>query len=121
MNKELKLQEVKIGSFGADGDYRKTYRFKGIQVAWTRNHRAARSRDDRGQDKTLYQVGEDKYIVHILNWTHWQGEHDNAYFHSLDDEEGLSTPIILTSADVTAIFPDLANEAEISAPTDLDL
>ena len=83
---EYGLIEVKVGTTNATGDYRRTYRFSGRQAAFTRNYDAARSKDDRGTDKTLYQINVDKYIVLIKEWSRWQGESDFSQFYCEDLE-----------------------------------
>jgi len=116
---ELENIEVKVGTHGATGDYRRVYRFRGRQVAFTRNYDAARSRDDRGTDKRLYQVGEDKYVVLVEDWSRWQGESDFALFHSEDPES--QGPTVISGREVADKFPDLANEAGLECPIELDL
>ncbi len=115
----LETQEVKIGSLSATGDYRRIYRFQGESVAFTKNYDGARSRDDRGTDKTLYRVGEDRYIVLIEEWSRWQGESNFSHFYSHDPED--DRPTVLSGREVYETFPDLANEAGLCFPIELDL
>lgn len=123
--KEFELQEVKIGTLSQDGDYRRVYRFRGAQVGFMRDHTSARSRDDRGTDKTLYQISEDRYIVLIENWSQWQGEVNTSSFYRWEDDEISIDTIedvpmsILTTEQVCKRFPDLANAAGLMQPIEL--
>jgi len=116
---ELETIEVKVGTHGATGDYRRVWRFRGRQVAFTRNYNGARSRDDRGTDKTLYQVRNDGYVVLIEEWSRRQGESDFSRFYSEDPES--QRPTVISGRQVADLFPDLANKAGLECPIEIDL
>ena len=108
-----------MGTHGVTGDYRRVYHFGGRQIGFTRNYDGARSRDDRGTDKILYEIGEDSYVVFVKEWSRWQGESDFSRFYSENPESQKAT--IISGRQVADLFPDLTNEAGLEFPIELDL
>lgn len=117
---EYGLIEVKIGTCGPTADYRRIYRFTGRQIAFIRNYDGARSKDDRGTDKTLYQINQDKYLVLIEEWSRWEGESNYYRFYCEDLELEPNAPTVISGQKVAERFPDLANDAGLEFPIDLD-
>lgn len=102
--------EVRVGTEGPSGNCCRTKRFTGEEVESARTNEGARSRDDRGHDMTLYRVPDNRYRIHHVWWSRWQGE---------SDEYSLSDP--MTEAEVWEQFPALANAARLVEPVeDLD-
>lgn len=119
---EPELQEVKIGTVNAQADYRRIYRFRGEEVASVRDYLSARNRDDRGTDKTLYRVGDDKYLILIEDWSRWESEAGHSYLVKDEAEDPEDTrPRVFSGREVAEQYPDLANQAELCFPIDLDL
>jgi len=64
------------GTTSFEADYTKTYRLKAKEVAFVRTYKAARSKNDRGEDKTLYLREDGTYVVYEYHWSRWANEVD---------------------------------------------
>lgn len=104
----LTKQEVRVGTFSHTADYRRVVRFSGHELAAVTTYEGARSRDDRGQTYTLFEV-RGGYRVHECNWSRWQGETDDY----------ILSPVVDLAA-VQRDYPALANAAGLPAVVDLD-
>lgn len=65
-------------SNGATEDRTRAVVFEGERVGSIRTrgiHNGAPS-DTRGTEETLYRAADDRLIVHVHDWSHWQGEPD---------------------------------------------
>jgi hypothetical protein len=69
---------VKLGIVTDCGDFRRSFRFKGKELAYLRTYLGASGHDDRGRDFTLYKV-KNGYRVLICEWSRWQGEDNRCY------------------------------------------
>jgi len=106
---------VRLGVAADDGDRRRSFRFRGRELAYVRTYEGARSRDDRGVDYTLYAVSGG-YRVLVAEWSRWQGEIDRYRFlgrgaqetyEALENVKGN----VLSAAEVVEIAPVVWNEA----------
>lgn len=73
---------VQIGSIVAGGggqvnDTRRDVQFVGEELASRTEYGEGRQggiTDSRGVTETLYKTDDDRLIVHVKDWSHWQGE-----------------------------------------------
>jgi hypothetical protein len=76
---------VRLGVKSAMGDFRRSFRFRGKELASTYTYEGAYSRDDRGKDYTLYAV-RGGFRVLVCSWSRWQGEVDRYYMIRRNDD-----------------------------------
>ena len=83
---------VLVGSITSSGtiinDFTHEVKFEGEQVAQQTEYGMGRSgtpTDTRGVTETLYRMKGDRLIVHVKNWSHWQGEPNNYVLQEIEE------------------------------------
>lgn len=98
-------------SSGMPVDHTRPVQFEGKKIAQTTDYAGSTSgHDDRGVTETLYQVSDGRYVVHIENWSRWQGE-------------ATTLKLVKATADdlnVSGRFEHLGRKAGFARPLTLD-
>lgn len=112
--------ELEVGTTNnrmGESDNLKTIRFIGKELAWIRNlHGQTGSGDDRGTTYTLYLTQKGKFLLHIDEWSRWQGESSHSRYkvyesmREIEEKEGLDQ---LIREAKEALGEDLAIELDI--------
>ena len=113
----MDTQTVTIGtvetlSNGRTQDGRRSVEFKGVQLA-TRTeygYHKANLTDTRGTTETLYQVEDGRMVVHVEDWSRWQGEPTTESLHKVTEAD----------LQVGGRFEALGAEAGFGRPLTLD-
>jgi len=66
--------------------------------------------DSRGTTETLYRTADGRYVVHVKDWSYWQGETTTYRLVEVDAKD----------LDVGGRFEELGREAGIARPLTLD-
>jgi hypothetical protein len=104
---------VRVGTVTNSGDFRRSFRFKGKELASTYTYEGAYNKDDRGKDYTLYAV-RGGFRVLVCSWSRWQGEADQYYLASRDPEDSIAMSLkgdTLSAQEVANLCPAVWNEA----------
>jgi hypothetical protein len=110
---------VRIGVRSETGDFRRSYRFKGKELASIRTYEGARGHDDRGKEYTLYAV-HGGFRVLVWAWSRWQGEVDTYYMARRDGADipffygfdwGALKGNVLSAPEVASLAPAVWNVA----------
>jgi len=86
---------VYIGSIvtlsnGAQQDTRREVVFEGMELGTYREYgegRDGRLTDTRGTTQTLYKTADGRFVVHVDNWSHWQGEPNTETLHEVKERD----------------------------------
>lgn len=99
---------------GATQDLTREVQFEGEELATYREYGTndhGKLTDTRGVAETLYRTSDGRLVVHIEDWSHWQGE-PTTYTLQEVAEEDLAGP--------QALYEGLGIEAGLSRPLTLD-
>jgi len=87
----LQIGSIIGGSSGQVNDNRRTVKFEGEQLAsvtqYGYNERTAGITDTRGVTETLYKTSDDRLIVHVDDWSRWQGEPNTEQIHEIEEAD----------------------------------
>ena len=109
----LHVGSIVTGSSGQKNDDRREVEFFGEQLASRTEYESDRSgsiTDTRGVTETLYRSDTGRLIVHIKDWSKWQGEPDTYSLHEVTD----------TDLQPGGRFENLGHEAGYGRPLTLD-
>ncbi len=81
--------------------------FQGEKIA---DRTSLRGGNTTGADHTLYRTSDGRLIVHVYNWTLWQGGSDTYSLHQVERE----------ALEPGGRFGDLGRESDLSRPMTLD-
>lgn len=111
--------KVQVGSYtvgnGIEQDNTRPVEFEGERLAQRTEYGTGRGggvSDTRGLTETLYRAADGRYLVHVYDWTKWQGEPNTYTLHGaapedlepggrwemLGREAGLGRPLTLDEA-----------------------
>jgi len=104
---------VVAGSSGQVNDDTKEVEFEGEELASRTEYGLGRGggiTDSRGVTETLYKTSDGRLVVHVKDWSHWQGEPNTYTLHEV------------TEADLSATggWAALGAEAGMGRPLTLD-
>lgn len=125
---EVRVGTYVVGSGGIVQDDTRLVRFEGEELAKrTRYHydNGQQLSNTRGVTETLYRTGDGRLVVHVEEWSRWQGEPDyytlvgvteedlgiNGHFEALGREAGFGRPLTLDEA-LTLIEREEASNGE---------
>jgi len=102
-----------VGSSGQTNDNTKEVEFEAEELASRTEYGSGRDggiTDSRGVTETLYKTNDGRLVVHVKDWSHWQGEPDTYTLHEA------------TEADLSATgrWSALGAEAGMGRPLTLD-
>lgn len=84
----LNVGSIVVGSSGQTNDTRRPVEFTGEKLgSWT-EYGAGRDgciTDTRGKTQTLYKTDDGRLIVHVDDWSRWQGEPSTETLHEVTD------------------------------------
>ena len=106
---------ITSGSSGIVQDNRRPVEFEGEEIAQRTEYGLGRdgaTTDTRGVTETLYRTADGRLVVHVEDWSHWQGEpttesliqveqadlEPGGRFEALGWEAGLGRPLTLDEA-----------------------
>jgi len=112
---KLYMGRVQAGNGGVVRDDTRPVEFTGEELASLTNYGRGRNggvTDTRGVTETLYRTEEDELVVHVKDWSHWQGEPDTydlvavteedlqpgGQYEALGREAGMGRPLTLQEA-----------------------
>jgi len=110
---------VRIGSVvgmssGRTQDDTRQVEFVGEELATQRTYglsdRTGNLTDTRGVDETLYKTENERLVVHVKEWSHWQGEPNRYYLVEVSEDD----------LGVNGRFEALGAEAGFGRPLTLD-
>jgi len=109
----VSIGRVQSTSGGITQDNTREVQFEGEELATRTEFGAGREggiADTRGVTETLYKAADGKLVVHVEDWSHWQGEPTTYSLHAV------------TEADLqpTGRFAALGAEAGYGRPLTLD-
>ena len=103
-----------IGSSGRTQDNRQEVQFEGEELASVREYgfspHSGNPTDTVGTDYTLYKSADGRLLVHVVDWSRWQGSTNTYQLFEVD--EGDLDPI--------GPYAKLGAEAGLSRPLTLD-
>jgi hypothetical protein len=94
-------------------DTRKPVEFEGEELAALRTAGTGRDgklTDTRGIVETLYKAGDGRLVVHVEEWSHWQGEPSTYTLHEVSEAD----------LQPGGCFEDIGAEAGYGRPLTLD-
>ena len=111
----VSIGSVVAGSGGQTNDYTRRVEFVGEELASRTEYGLGRGggiTDSRGVTETLYKTEDGRLVVHVEDWSHWQGEPNvyslvevteadlgaNGRFEALGVEAGYGRPLTLDEA-----------------------
>jgi hypothetical protein len=74
---KLTVGTVVAGSSGQTNDNRRVVEFEGEELGQYNEYGEGRNggiTDTRGVTQTLYETADDRLLVHVNEWSRWQGE-----------------------------------------------
>jgi len=109
---------VRIGSVvgmssGQTQDNTRQVEFVGEELASRREYGFSNQgnlTDTRGVDETLYKTEDEQLVVHVEEWSHWQGEPNHYYLVEVTEDD----------LGVNGRFEALGAEAGFGRPLTLD-
>lgn len=104
---------VQAGSSGQVNDNRRPVQFEGEELARLTTYGAGRKggiTDTKGVTETLYKAADGRLIVHVEDWSHWQGEPTTEHLHQITEAD----------LQVGGRFEELGREAGYGRPLTLD-
>jgi len=79
------------GSSGQTNDNTQKVEFEAEELASRTEYGLARDgvgiTDSRGVTETLYKTSDGRLVVHVKDWTHWQGERDTYTIHEATEDD----------------------------------
>ena len=110
----VQVGSLSVLSNGATQDTRRPVEFVGERLAERTEYGSGDHglTDTRGVTETLYKTEDGRYVVHVEDWSRWQGEPDTYHLHvatpedlgpggryeALGREAGLGRPLTLDEA-----------------------
>ena len=114
---EIEIGRTQRASDGSESCTMRTVEFRGEELAKrsVAGQHKGRPTDTRGTRETLFRTEDGRMLVHVLQWSHWQGEPDiatlqevseadlgvNGQFEFLGQQAGFGRPLTLDEALVT--------------------
>jgi len=101
------------GNSGQVNDDRRVVEFDGEELAERTEYGAGRAggiTDTRGITETLYRAADGRLIVHVRDWSHWQGEPTVETLHEVNEAD----------LGPTGRFSQIGYEAGFGRPLTLD-
>lgn len=86
----LYVGSIVSGSSGQTNDNRREVQFTGEELASRTEYGAGRQggiTDTRGVTETLYRADDGRLIVHVKDWSRWQGEPNYYSLHELTEAD----------------------------------
>lgn len=87
---EVYVGSVISGSSGITQDSTRVVQFEGERLATRTDYGVGRGggiTDTRGVTETLYRTDDDRLVVHVRDWSHWQGEPTTYSLHEVSEED----------------------------------
>ena len=109
----LKIGTIVSGSSGQTNDNRREVQFTGEELASRTEYGLGRQggiTDTRGVTETLYRAEDGRLLVHVDDWSRWQGEPNTYSLH----------PVTEADLQPTGRFAALGAEAGYGRPLTLD-
>lgn len=109
----VNVGSIVTGRSGQTNDTRKTVKFHGEKIGSYTSYgydRIGSITDTRGTTQTLYRTSDNRLIVHIDDWSKYQGEPDTETLVEITREDLLPG----------GRFEDLGQESKLSRPMTLD-
>jgi hypothetical protein len=81
---------VVAGSSGQQNDTRRLVQFEGEQLGQYTEYGEGRDggiTDTRGVTQTLYKTTDGRLLVHVDNWSRWQGEPSIEALHQVEEKD----------------------------------
>lgn len=107
------IGSIVSGNSGQTNDNRKEVQFTGEKLASRTEYGAGKGgglTDTRGVTETLYKTEGGRLIVHVKDWSRWQGEPNVETLHDVKESD----------LQPNGRFEDLGNEAGYGRPLTLD-
>ena len=87
---EVHVGSIVTGNSGQQNDTRRPVEFTGERVASHREYSFGPRggiTDTRGVTETLYKTEDDRLIVHVDDWSRWQGEPSTEQIHEVTEAD----------------------------------
>jgi len=111
---KLDVGTVTASTGGITQDLTRAVEFVGEEVASRTEYGLSRKTgaptDSRGVDETLYRTDDDRLVVHVKDWSHWQSEPTSYSLHEVSEAD----------LQVGGRFEALGAEAGFGRPLTLD-
>jgi hypothetical protein len=109
----VEVGTVVSGNSGQTNDNRREVEFEGEELAQRTEYGEGRGggiTDTRGVCQTLYKTAEGRLVVHVKDWSHWQGEPTTLTLHEVSEAD----------LQPGGRFEDLGAQAGFGRPLTLD-
>jgi len=85
----LHIGTVMTGSSGQTNDNRREVQFTGEELASRTEYGVGRGglSDTRGVTETLYRAEDGRLLVHVKDWSRWQGEPNTYSLHEIGEAD----------------------------------
>ena len=88
---KVQIGTMATGSGGVQQDLTRVVEFTGEEMATYAEYGTSRKTgapvDTRGVDQTLYRTKDGRLIVHVKDWSHWQGEPNTYSLHEVTEAD----------------------------------
>jgi hypothetical protein len=86
----VQVGSIETGNSGQTNDSRREVCFEAEELATRKEYgegRDGRITDSRGTTETLYKCADGRLVVHVNEWSHWQGEPDTSWLREVTTDD----------------------------------